>query len=98
MPSAPGVVLRTDRLLLVQPGAADAARMVAYFDRNRDWFAPWYPHLGQDFYDLEAWRVRLERYREDAAADLSLRLALVDRGEPDGPLLGQINFTDVFRG
>ena len=94
-----GFALRTPRLLLVLPGAAAARRMVEFFDDNRAHLEPWEPQRAPDFYTEGHWVEKLERNREDAAAERSLRVVLFDAAEgPGGAVLGGVSITNIIRG
>ncbi len=98
VPSASPVEIETDRLLLTMPPPECAARMVAYFVDNRRHLERWSPPRPPGFYTTEFWRWRLEDNRNEYVEDRSLRLTLFERGQSDGPILGQLSFTELVRG
>jgi ribosomal-protein-alanine N-acetyltransferase len=92
------VEIETDRLVLTMPPPASAMRMVAYFVENRGHLERWSPPRAPGFYTTEFWRWRLEDNRAEYLEDRSLRLALFERGRADGPVVGQVSFTELVRG
>lgn len=84
------------RLTLLPPSASERQRR--YFLDNRGHLAPWEPPRPPGFFTDDYWRWRLEQNRIDCADDRSLRLSLVGRDEPDGPVLGQVSLTEFVRG
>lgn len=100
MPAMPldDPVLQTPRLELRLPAPDAAARVVRYFRENEEHLAPWSPPTPPGFYSEGFWRSRLRGARDELRAGSSLRLFLFPRGEPEGPVLGTVNFTQIFRG
>jgi len=95
-PVAP--VLETERLLLTIGAPVQAARYLAYAVDNEPHLGPWEPPRPEGYFTLAHWYRRLEQSHDERAKDLSLRLALWRRGDPDGPILGHANFTQFIRG
>lgn len=91
------VEIETPRLLLTIPPADAAAQVIEYYLSNRHHFDPWYPPYPKDFFIEEYWKKRLLSYRQEFVVGVSLRLMLFRRGEADGPVLGQCNFTQIVR-
>jgi len=91
-------LLVTERLLLrhAQPGSEE--RTQAFFERNREHFSRWDPPVPPDFYTVPFWHRGLARALEDFYADRSVRFDLVEAKAPDGPLIGRIAFSQIFRG
>ena len=85
-------------MLLELPPASAARRQLRFFLDNRDHLAPWLPPQPPGYYSEEFWRFRLSENRREYAADQSLRLSLLERAKPDGPVLGTVNFTQFCRG
>jgi len=96
--SADELVLLTPRLELRLPGAESATRVVRFYRENEAFLAPWSPPWPQGFFGEAYWRTRLKGAREELRAGTALRLFLFPRGEPGGPVLGSVNFTQIFRG
>jgi ribosomal-protein-alanine N-acetyltransferase len=95
---ASAVVIETGRLLLVGPSPEQAAALRDYMARNGEHFGPFLPALPEGLDTLEFWHERLHAWREELAADQSLRLLLLERGRRDGPVIGDLAFTNIVRG
>lgn len=91
-------VLETERLLLTIGAPVLAGRYLAYVVDNEPHLAPWEPPRPEGYFTLAHWYRRLEQSHDERAKDLSLRLAIWRRGDPDGPILGHVNFTQFIRG
>jgi [ribosomal protein S5]-alanine N-acetyltransferase len=90
--------METARLLLVAPSPEHALGVRDYMARNREHFAPYLPPVPEGLHTLEFWHERLAAWREERAADQSLRLLLFERGRGDGPVIGDCAFTNIVRG
>jgi ribosomal-protein-alanine N-acetyltransferase len=93
-----GVVIETGRLLLMGPSPAHGPALRDYMARNREHFAPYLPPLPEGLHTVEFWHERLAAWREEAAADQSLRLMLLERGGREGVVIGDCAFTNIVRG
>lgn len=92
------VSLETEHLVLTLLPPSAAPRVVAYHAENRAHLAPWSPPSPPGFYSEEYWRWRLEENRSEYLEDRSCRLQLLAADQPDGPIVGQISFTQYCRG
>ncbi|MCP3163237.1 GNAT family N-acetyltransferase [Myxococcus qinghaiensis] len=94
------VLLTTERLRVTQLPPDGAARVVAYYEANRDHLGPVSPTRPAHFYTLTYWRTRLAQDLEDARFDMSLRLVVLPREEPlsSAPVIGNISLTNIVRG
>jgi len=92
------VELHTERLVLTMLPPSAAERMAEYQRDNRAHLQPWSPPQPPGFYTAEFWQWRLDTNRAEYLDDVSLRLQLLQRGAVDGPVLGQISFTQYTRG
>jgi ribosomal-protein-alanine N-acetyltransferase len=90
--------IETERLLLTIPPPETAARFAAFAAANEDHLARWEPPRPDGYFTEGYWYRRLERNLDELAHDQSLRLTLLRRGDPDGPVLGHVNFNNVVRG
>jgi ribosomal-protein-alanine N-acetyltransferase len=90
--------VETERLVATMPPPTDASRLVAYFVRNRSHLAPWEPLRSAEFYTESYWASRLADNRRELTDDRSLRLVLFERGDPNRPVAGVVNFTSIVRG
>jgi len=92
------VTIETERLVLTLPGPGAASRFVSYFETNRAHLARWEPPFPKGMFTNAFWERRLTQNRHEYRSYRSMRLALLDRQEPDGPILGLANFTQFVRG
>jgi ribosomal-protein-alanine N-acetyltransferase len=90
--------LETSRLRLVLPSKADAARMVRYYDLNRDHLAPWESLRSAEFYTEAFWSTEIARIKNDFLIDRALTVVLSDKLDADGPILGQVSLRNIIRG
>jgi len=95
----PTVLLRaTERVALVVPGPEVAPRMAAYLAHNREHVAATSPPRHPSFYEELALEQRFRTGLEDFRAGRALPLLLFRRGGEDGPVLGEITFSNIVRG
>ncbi len=90
--------IETRRFLLTVAGPDAAKRYAAYAVENDAHLAPWEPPRPDGYFTEIYWQRRLQKNREEAARDASLRLGIFPRDEPRGPLLGHANFSQIIRG
>ncbi len=94
----PPVRLEGARVLVTLVAPTDATALLDFHRRNRAHLKPWSPAPPADFLTPAYWRrwaaVAGGLYEQDRA----LRLAVRPRRAPDGPLLGQINYSTIVRG
>ncbi len=79
-------------------GPEATARYLAYAIENEKRLAEWEPPRPEGYFTEAYWHRRLELNREEHARDASLRLGIFSRAEPEGPLLGQLSFSQIVRG
>lgn len=96
-PLAP-VSLRTARLCITTAVPADAAAVVDYLLRNRDYHASTSPLLPADYYDVGAWQRRIEGHAVERERATALRLLLRAVDDIDGPVIGLASFTNIVWG
>jgi ribosomal-protein-alanine N-acetyltransferase len=99
----PPIVLENPRLesqrLLLSVGGPDAARrFLTFVLENEEHLAPWEPPRPEGYFTELYWQRRLQRNLEEQARGLSLRLSIFRRSDPDGPVLGHVNFSQFVRG
>jgi ribosomal-protein-alanine N-acetyltransferase len=92
------VRIETQRLVLTLPPPESGARAAVYWRENREHMARWQPPRPPDFETVEFWQERLRRSIAEHEADRSLRLAALDRGHEEGPIVGWVSFTELVRG
>lgn len=88
----------TERLVLTIPPPEAAARLVAYARENEAHLARWEPPRPAGYHTEGYWYRRLEQNRDELADDVSLRLAAARRDDPEGPIVGHVNFNSIVRG
>jgi len=91
-------ILETPRLLLTIPPVEAAHRFVAFAVDNDAHLARWEPPHPDGFFTEAFWRKRIERSRDEFTRDQSMRLAMFQRGVPEGPILGHCNYSQFVRG
>jgi len=91
-------VIETDRLSLTLGAPATAARFATFALENEDHLGPWEPPRPEGYFTETYWQRRLEKNRDELARDVSLRLSIFRRNDPDGPVLGHVNFSQIVRG
>jgi ribosomal-protein-alanine N-acetyltransferase len=91
-------LIETERLLLTLPPPEDAARVIRYYEENREHLDPWSPDAPPDFYTEEYWRERLQKARADFQQGQSMMFFIFKRDEPHGRVVGICNFSGFIRG
>jgi len=91
-------LLLTDRLLIALPSERFACRLASYVIENRQHLDPWEPRRPESYYTVDHWRDDMRRASDEYDAGASLRLILLDRRDPDGPVLGLCNYRNFVRG
>jgi [ribosomal protein S5]-alanine N-acetyltransferase len=91
-------MIETARLTLITPTRDDAARMLRYVEDNRSHLAPWEPLRSDEYYTLDYWSKDLASSVEEYKQGKSLRLTLLDRNSPSGPIQGHCIFSNIVRG
>ncbi len=91
-------VIETERLLLTLGAPETAGRYVAFACDNEEHLARWEPPRPEGYFSEAYWYRRLERNRDELARDLSFRLGIFRRNDPEGPVLGHVNFSQIVRG
>jgi ribosomal-protein-alanine N-acetyltransferase len=94
----PPPVIETERLTLTIGPLDAAARYAAFVLDNEEHLARWEPPRPEGYFTTVYWQRRIEKDFDEYARGESLRLALFRRGDPEGPLLGRVNFTQFVRG
>lgn len=85
-------------LLLTLPYDADAGRLLDFHRRNRAFLEHWMPPVPEDFFTIGHWRRWITAAQALFQHDQAVRLILRDADAADGPVWGQINFTNLQRG
>ena len=90
--------IETPRLTLTLAPLEAAPRVVAYQRENWDHVARWSGPRGSEDLSVANWRRRLEQFAAGEHAGTALRLMLFPERNLGGPVLGMVNFTQIFRG
>lgn len=90
--------LETARLRLVLPEPADAARIIRYYEDNKQHLGPWETIRSDEFYTEEFWLDEIRQINEEFVNGESLRLCVVDKFDPDGMIVGQCALRNIIRG
>lgn len=93
-----GMPIVTPRLVLTVPQRGDAQRMLTYVTENREHLESWEPARPESYYTLKYWKADLAAAQTEFGRGTALRLVLLARQEPGGPVLGVANFRNVIRG
>jgi len=96
--ASPPPQLATDRLLLAILPLHAAPRMLAFAEENDEHLARWEPPRPAGYFTADYWRRRLVQNLDEHARDRSLRLSIVQRADPNGPVLGHCNYSNFVRG
>jgi [ribosomal protein S5]-alanine N-acetyltransferase len=88
----------TERTTLIVPGPELAPRMAAYLVRNREHVAATAPARPATFYEQPTLEQRFRTGQDDFRAGRALPILLLRRGDEDGPILGDITFSNLVRG
>jgi ribosomal-protein-alanine N-acetyltransferase len=95
----PPPIIDTERLSIRLPAPEAAARVAAYFARNKARFDAWDPPHPPGFETEAYWRERLERNLSEWRAGVSARLFFFEKGRiADGPVAGHISLAPIERG
>jgi ribosomal-protein-alanine N-acetyltransferase len=92
--------LATQRLRLAHARPAMARAFAGFMERNERHLQRWDPPWPEGVKTAAHWRRQLATAAREFRAGSALRWALFDatRDDKNAPLLGRINFTQIFRG
>ena len=93
-----GPILTGDRVRITLASVADAEALLSFHKRNHAHLKPWSPPSPTDFLTLGYWRRWTLAARSLFDQDRAVRLVIRARRAPTGPLIGQINFSNILRG
>ena len=93
----PELTLASERLTLTLPQTGHAAAMLAFWQKNCDFLAPWNPPPNGDMHCLEYWQDNIDKSQVGFLAGNQLRLLLMPRDRP-GVMIGSIGYSQIFRG
>ncbi len=87
----------TQNLILRTLDAADALKVLEYFDRNRAFLRPWEPERGEEFYTANYHRELLEAEQAEMDAGRMVKFWLFRKDEPER-VIGSLAFNNIVRG
>jgi ribosomal-protein-alanine N-acetyltransferase len=90
-------LIRTERLELRLPSAADVPEVVRFYADNRDHLEPWSPAWPPNFFTEEFWRDQVEQREQELRAGLGARTFVFKLSEP-ARVIGNVSLTQVVRG
>ncbi len=89
--------LTTARTILRVSDRKDVVKICEYYQKNRQFLAPFEPKRSEKFYTKKFWSERVQQNRDEFYSDLACRFFIYARSE-DEPIIGAINFTMFERG
>jgi [ribosomal protein S5]-alanine N-acetyltransferase len=89
--------LESDRLILRLATQRDAAAILDFHSKNKDFLQPFEPTRSDDFYALTYWQDYIERALVEFNYDHALKLCVFKKTNPK-TLIAKINFTQFVRG
>jgi [ribosomal protein S5]-alanine N-acetyltransferase len=98
MSERPVPVLETPRLILTLPQLADAERLVAFLEHNREHLRPWSPPEAPGVRTLLGARRRIECMHAEYRAGSSVRFWLFSKSPTVGQLLGSASLSNIVLG
>jgi ribosomal-protein-alanine N-acetyltransferase len=90
--------IKTERLLLRLLEPEEAELMADYVRENQEHLGPWEPLRSTHYYNIEFWEKELRNRQNEFFLGHSVRLAILFKELPGGPVVGVNNFTDIMRG
>jgi ribosomal-protein-alanine N-acetyltransferase len=88
--------LKTGRTILRMPEPAEAEQVVKYYKKNRDRLVSAGPAWPPDYLTTAHWEAQLATNLQEFQNDVSLRLFLFDRNNPEN-VVGSANLSNVVR-
>ncbi len=90
--------IETERLVLAIPSIPEAERMCLYQVKNEAHFARFTPPKSPRFNTVSYWEDVMRSCAEERRAGTAVRLALFDKRDPDGPILGTCALSNILYG
>lgn len=91
------MLYETERLILLTLGESDAARVLNYYIRNKDFLEEWEPLKSEVFYTAGFQREQLRKDSLAIANKSMLRLWIFKKDDP-GRVIGSITFNNIVWG
>lgn len=90
-------MIRTERLVLRLPEAADVPEVLRFYTENREHLEPWSPAAPPGFYTENYWLEQVALRRREYADGLGARLFVFPQDRPQR-VAGNLSLTQVHRG
>jgi ribosomal-protein-alanine N-acetyltransferase len=90
-------LFETERLCVRLPGAADAARVAAFYSGNREHLQPWSPTFHPGLFSEEFWAAEFDRRLADYQAGREVRGFLYLPDDPER-VIGNLSLSQIVRG
>jgi [ribosomal protein S5]-alanine N-acetyltransferase len=90
--------IETPRLMLSPPNPDDAARLLAYLQRNESHLRPWLPKLNPQHFTIDYWNEKIQAALRGMEEGTYASFLIFDRTELDGPVLGRCELSQIARG
>ncbi|CAN5396072.1 ribosomal protein S5-alanine N-acetyltransferase [soil metagenome] len=92
------MMISSERVQLRIPLPSQAPFLAAFYQQNTEFFMPWTPERGANFYDESFWTYVLNRNLQLAVDDRALRFyVFLTNGDPNEPI-GYVHFDSFVRG
>jgi ribosomal-protein-alanine N-acetyltransferase len=91
------IELKTARARLFLPEPREAANVLDYFNRNREFHSASSPKFPDHFYTEEYWAERLQMSLNEAENDQSLRL-FAETSDRPGRMMASVSLSQIVRG
>ena len=90
--------LTSKRLVLWAPAPEQAARVLAYYSKNRQHLADYEPVRPDSFYTLPYWEQALREAADALRAGSGVRLYAALKSDPEGAVVAQVALNNMVRG
>jgi len=90
-------LIRTERLELRLPSAADVPEVIRFYTDNREHLGPWSPAWPANFFAEDFWHDQVEQRGQEAHAGLGARMFVFKLSAP-AQVIGNVSLTQVVRG
>ena len=90
--------LQGAQVLVTLADEADARGLLEFHTRNAEHLRPWMPPIPADMFTISYWQRWVRAARQLYLKDQAVRLVMRLSSHADGPILGQINLSNIVRG
>jgi len=93
------LIIETERLRLQALAPRDSDKVLVYNERNMEFFRPWLPAYGADFFSERFHQLWLKRDAEELKAGRQLKLFIFEREDTKlTRIIGDISFSNIILG